>query len=146
MLIEDLDELYSTARATASFKIQANKHPPPEEFRHKVVGFMKHFEYNMASFPQMGAAVQFLEKARKSLVKEIAKAFASENKDVEKTRQIPCRLLLNFSLKLPDEQHHESLTFSCNFLNGPSVHGPPILATSSEVKHPLLVIQDSVKD
>jgi hypothetical protein len=82
-LIEDLAKLYSTACATSWFKIE-NKHPTQEEFRHKVVEFMKHFEYTLASFPQTSEANQFKEQARKSLEKEIAKVLAGENKDVEK--------------------------------------------------------------
>ena len=83
-LIEDLAKLYSTACATSWFKIESKTRPTPEEFRHKVVEFMKHFEYTLASFPQTPAADQFKEQARKSLEKEIAKVLAGENKDVEK--------------------------------------------------------------
>ena len=83
-LIEDLAKLYCTACATSWFKIQGNKHPSKEEFRHKVVEFMKHFEYTLASFPQTDEAEQFREQARKSLEREIAKVLAGENKDVEK--------------------------------------------------------------
>ena len=83
-LIEDLAKLYSTACATSWFKIGHNKHPSREEFRHKVVEFMKHFEYTLASFPQTPAADQFRKQARMSLQKEIAKVLAGENKDVEK--------------------------------------------------------------
>jgi hypothetical protein len=83
-LIEDLAKLYSTACATSWFKIRGNKRPSPEEFRYKVVEFMKHFEYTLASFPQTPAADQFREWAMKSLDREIAKVLAGENKDVEK--------------------------------------------------------------
>ena len=83
-LVEDLAKLYSTACATTWFKIESNMRPTPEEFRDKVVEFMKHFEYTLASFPQTPAADQFREQARKSLEKEIAKVLAGENKDVEK--------------------------------------------------------------
>jgi hypothetical protein len=83
-LIEDLAKLYSTAFATSWFKMGGNKRPSPEEFRHKVVDFMNHFEYTLASFPQTPEADKFKEQARKSLEKEIAKVLAGENKDVEK--------------------------------------------------------------
>jgi hypothetical protein len=83
-LIEDLAKLYSTACATSWFKIAGNKRPSKEEFRHRVVEFMKHFEYTLATFPQTPAADQFREQARKSLEKEIAKVLAGDNKDVEK--------------------------------------------------------------
>jgi hypothetical protein len=83
-LVEDLARLYSTACATAWFKIRRYKRPSQEEFRDKVVEFMKHFEYTLASFPHTPEADQFRERARKSLEKEIAKVLAGENKDVEK--------------------------------------------------------------
>jgi hypothetical protein len=83
-LIEDLAKLYSTACATSWFKIRGNKRPSQEEFRYKVVEFMKHFEYTLASFPQTPAADQFRERAMKSLERQIAKVLAGENKDVEK--------------------------------------------------------------
>src|SRR5215217_1191915 len=68
-LTEDLAKLYSTACATSWFKIAGNKRPSQEEFRHKVVEFMKHFEYTLASFPQTQAAEQFREQARKNVEK-----------------------------------------------------------------------------
>jgi hypothetical protein len=83
-LIEDLAKLYSTACATSWFKIIGNKHPTREEFRTKVVEFMKHFEHTLDSFPQTPSADQFKERARKSLDNEIAQVLAGENKEVEK--------------------------------------------------------------
>jgi hypothetical protein len=83
-LIEDLAKLYSTACATSWFKLGGNKRPSHEEFRQKVVEFMKHFEYTLDSFPQTPAADNFRERARKSLEQEITKVLAGENKDVEK--------------------------------------------------------------
>jgi hypothetical protein len=83
-LVEDLAKLYSTACATAWFKIEGNKRPSREEFRQKVVEFMKHFEYSLASFPPTATADQFRGQARQSLEREITKVLAGENKDVEK--------------------------------------------------------------
>ena len=83
-LVEDLAKLYSTACATSWFKIMGNKRPTKEEFRNKVVEFMRHFEYTLASFPQTPAADQFKEHARKSLDNEIAQVLAGENKEVLK--------------------------------------------------------------
>jgi hypothetical protein len=83
-LVEDLAKLYSTACATAWFKIEGNKRPSREEFRQKVVEFMKHFEYSLASFPPTATADQFRVQARQSLEREITKVLAGENKDVEK--------------------------------------------------------------
>ncbi len=83
-LVEDLAKIYSTACATSWFKIVSKKHPTPDEFRQKVVEFMKHFEYTLASFPQTAEADEFHKLAKKSLEKEIEKVLAGENKDVEK--------------------------------------------------------------
>jgi hypothetical protein len=83
-LIEDLAKLYSTAFATSWFKILGNNRPSQEEFRKKVVEFMKHFEYSLESFPHTAAADQFRQHARKSLEEEIIKVLEGENKDVEK--------------------------------------------------------------
>ena len=83
-LVEDLAKIYSTACATSWFKITGSKHPAKEEFRGKVVEFMRHFEYTLAAFPPVPAAEQFREQARKSLESEIANVLAGENKEVEK--------------------------------------------------------------
>jgi hypothetical protein len=83
-LVEDLAKLYSTACATSWFKIMGNMRPTREEFRGKVIEFMKHFEYTLSSFPQTPAGDQFREHAKVSLEKEIANVLAGENKDVEK--------------------------------------------------------------
>ena len=83
-LIEDFAKLYSTACATSWFKITGAEHPTLEEYREKVVEFMRHFEYTLASFPQTSEGDQFREYVRKSLEKEIAIVLAGDNKDVEK--------------------------------------------------------------
>jgi hypothetical protein len=83
-LMEDLAKIYSTACATSWFKIMGSKKPTKEEFRNKVVEFMKHFEYTLATFPQTPAADQFKEYAKKNLDSEIARVLAGENKEVEK--------------------------------------------------------------
>jgi hypothetical protein len=83
-LVEDLAKIYSTACATSWFRIAGNKKPTKEEFRAKVVEFMKHFEHTLGTFPQNPAADQLREHARKSLDGEIARVVAGENKEVEK--------------------------------------------------------------
>ncbi len=49
-LIEDLAKVYSTACATTWFKVSMNKKPTVEEFRTKVVDFMRNFEYTLSSY------------------------------------------------------------------------------------------------
>lgn len=83
-LVEDLAKIYSTACASAWFRIGGNKKPTKEEFRVKVVEFMRHFEYTLGTFPQNPAADQLREHAKKNLEAEIARVIAGENKEVEK--------------------------------------------------------------
>lgn len=83
-LVEDLAKIYSTACATSWFKISGNKKPAKEEFRAKVVEFMKHFEYTLSSFPNSQEADRFREHATKMLQDEISRVSRGENKEVEK--------------------------------------------------------------
>ncbi len=83
-LVEDLAKVYSTACATSWFKASGNRHPSKEEFRAKVVEFMKHFEYSLQSFPNTPEADSFKERAMKGLQTEITSVLAGENKEVEK--------------------------------------------------------------
>ena len=83
-LVEDLAKVYSTACATSWFKASGKRRPSNEEFRAKVVEFMKHFEYSLQSFPSTPEADSFRERAMKSLQSEITHVLAGENKEVEK--------------------------------------------------------------
>lgn len=83
-LVEDLAKIYATACASAWFRIQGNKRPTKEEFRAKVVEFMKHFDHTLSSFPDTPAASAFREHARKILQAEVTRVLAGENKEVEK--------------------------------------------------------------
>jgi len=82
-LIEEHAKLYSTACATAWFRIEKKK-PDLHEYRAKVAQFMRHFEYTISMFPETPDAETFKEHARKALEAEIAKVLAGENNDVEK--------------------------------------------------------------
>jgi hypothetical protein len=83
-LIEDLAKIYSTACATSWFKIEGNKHPTKEEFRDKVVTFMRHFEHSLSKFPQTQEADQFREYSTGILESEIREVLSGNNKEVEK--------------------------------------------------------------
>ena len=83
-LVEDLAKIYSTACATSWFRIAANKKPTKEEFRAKVIEFMKHFEYTLSTFPDTPEASKFRDHAAKRLQEEISHVSAGENKEVEK--------------------------------------------------------------
>jgi hypothetical protein len=83
-LIEDLAKIYSTACATSWFKITRNKQPPKEEFRKKVVEYMRHFEYTLSTYPQSPEADQFRNYAKKILESEIQNVLSGNNNEVEK--------------------------------------------------------------
>ncbi|MGC2386948.1 MAG: hypothetical protein WA398_08880 [Nitrososphaeraceae archaeon] len=83
-LIEDLAKIYSTACATSWFKVIGNKHPTEEEFRNKVVTFMRHFDYTLSTFPQTQAADQFRNYSMGILESEIKEVLSGNNKEVEK--------------------------------------------------------------
>ncbi len=83
-LVEDLAKIYSTACATSWFKISGNKRPTNEEFRSKVVEFMKHFEYTLSTFPNTQEAQKFRDHANKRLQDEMSRVIKGENKEVEK--------------------------------------------------------------
>ena len=83
-LIEDLAKIYSTACATSLFKITRNKHPTKEEFRKKVVEYMRHFEFTLSTYPQSPEADQFRNYAKKILESEIQNVLSGNNNEVEK--------------------------------------------------------------
>ncbi len=83
-LIEDLAKIYSTACATTWFKITKNKQPSKDEFRKKVVEFMKHFEYTLSTYPKTTESDQFRQYALNNLKTEIENVLAGNNKEVER--------------------------------------------------------------
>ena|ERR671931_532310 len=83
-LIEDLAKIYSTACATTWFKLAKNKNPSREEFRSKVVEFMKHFEHTLSAYPEGQEGANFRSYAQKLLNKEIEIILSGNNKEVEK--------------------------------------------------------------
>jgi hypothetical protein len=83
-LIEDLAKIYSTACATSWFKVIGNKHPTKEEFRNKVVTFMRHFDYTLSLFPKSQEADQFRSYSMEILESKIREVLSGDNKEVEK--------------------------------------------------------------
>jgi hypothetical protein len=83
-LIEDLAKIYSTACATTWFKLAKNKDPSIEEFRLKVIEFMKHFEQTLSAYPEGQEVENFRIYARKLLQREIERILSGNNKEVEK--------------------------------------------------------------
>ena len=83
-LVEDLAKIYATACATSWFKLTHNKKPTREEFRNKVVEFMKHFDFTLQAFPQSPEADNFRNYARGLLENEIQGILSGKNNEVEK--------------------------------------------------------------
>ena len=83
-LVEDLAKLYSTACSTTWYKISQVNYPTKEEFRKKVVEFMKHFEYTLSTFPETEEGIKFKKYALDLLKREIDNVLSGNNKEVEK--------------------------------------------------------------
>ncbi|MGD1837009.1 MAG: hypothetical protein ACPKPY_02990 [Nitrososphaeraceae archaeon] len=83
-LIENLAKLYSTACATSWYKINNIDNPTPNEFRNKVVEFMKHFEYTLSTFPNNDEGNRFRNYSKNLLNNEINLILDGKNKEVER--------------------------------------------------------------
>ena len=83
-VIEELAKAYPAQCATTWFKITKNHKPSQEEYRSKVVEYMKIFEYLLATYPQGPDTGKLKELVKKSLAKEMEKVLKGDNKDVER--------------------------------------------------------------
>ena len=83
-VIEELAKSYPAQCATTWFKITKNHNPTKEEYRDKVVEYMKQFEYLLATYPQCPETNKLKELVKKSLDNEIEKVLHGNNNDVER--------------------------------------------------------------
>jgi hypothetical protein len=83
-VIEELAKAYPAQCATTWFKITKNHKPSQEEYRNKVVEYMKIFEYLLATYPQGIETDKLKELVKKSLNREIERVLKGDNKDVER--------------------------------------------------------------
>jgi flagellar biosynthesis component FlhA len=83
-IIEELAKAYPAQCATTWFKITKNHKPTQEEYRNKVVEYMKIFEYLLATYPHGPDTDKLKEFVKKSLAKEIERVLKGDNKDVER--------------------------------------------------------------
>ena len=83
-LVEDLAKIYSTACATSWYKVNNIFNPTLDEFRDKVIEYMKHFEYTLSTFPDTSESHKFKQFAKNLLKNEIEKVGKGENKEVER--------------------------------------------------------------
>ncbi len=83
-VIEELAKAYPAQCATTWFKITKNHKPSKEEYRNKVVEYMKIFEYLLATYPQGLETDELKDLVKKSLAREIEKVLKGDNNDVER--------------------------------------------------------------
>ena len=83
-VIEELAKSYPAQCATTWFKITKNHKPTKEEYRDKVVEYMRQFEYLLATYPQCLETDKLEELVKKSLDNEIEKVLQGNNNDVER--------------------------------------------------------------
>ena len=83
-VIEELAKAYPAQCATTWFKIAKNHKPSKEEYRNKVVEYMRQFEYLLATYPQCLEKDELKDLVKKSLAREIEKVLKGDNNDVER--------------------------------------------------------------
>jgi hypothetical protein len=83
-VIEELAKAYPAQCTTTWFKITKNHKPSKEEYRNKVVEYMKLFEYLLSTYPQCLETDELKDLVKKSLAREIEKVLKGDNNDVER--------------------------------------------------------------
>ncbi len=83
-VIEELAKAYPAQCATTWFKVTKNHKPSKEEYRNKVVEYMRQFEYLLATFPQGPETDKLKDLVKKSLAREIEKVLEGNNNEVER--------------------------------------------------------------
>ena len=83
-VIDDMARGYAAPCATTWFKVTNNKNPTKEEYRKKVVEFMKHFNYTLSIYPAGQESDNFRSYAKSLLQQEIERILSGNNKEVEK--------------------------------------------------------------
>ena len=83
-VIEELAKAYPAQCATIWFKIIKNHKPTKEEYRDKVIEYMKQFEYLLATYPQCLETDKLEERIKKSLDNAIEKVLQGNNYEVER--------------------------------------------------------------
>jgi hypothetical protein len=83
-VIEELAKAYPAQCATTWFKITKNHKPSKEEYRNKVVEYMRQFEYLLATYPQCLEKDELKDLVKISLAREIERVIKGNNNDVER--------------------------------------------------------------
>ena len=110
-VIEELAKAYPAKCATTWFKITRNHKPSEEDYRNKVVEYMKIFEYLLATYPPGPDTDRLKELVKRILAKEIEKVLKGDNKDVERRHKhyvmnSPSPVYSNDTLKEVSEQQY----------------------------------------
>jgi hypothetical protein len=127
-VIEELAKAYPAQCATTWFKITKNHKPSEEEYRNKVVEYMKIFEYLLATYPPGPDTDRLKEVVKKILAKEIDKVLKGDNKDVEKRHRhyvinSPSPVYSNDILKngVSEQQQQQQQEKSIDIITKPSI-------------------------
>jgi len=83
-VIEELAKAYPAQCATTWFKVTGNLNPSEEEYRDKVVEYMKQFEFLLATYPQGHEKEKLKNIVRSALEREIKRVLDGDNNEVEK--------------------------------------------------------------
>jgi hypothetical protein len=87
-VIEELAKNYAAPCTTRWFKVSNNKNPSTEQYREKVVEFMKQFEAILSGqLPPSEQSASCLEYAKKLLRSQISLIRRGNNKEVERRFQ-----------------------------------------------------------
>lgn len=87
-VIEELAKNYAAPCTTTWFKVTNNKKPSNEEYRAKVIEFVKQFEQIMSEqLPNSQQTTSFLEYVKKQLQSQILLIRRGNNKEVERRFQ-----------------------------------------------------------
>jgi hypothetical protein len=84
-VIEELPKNYAAPCTTTWFKVTNNKRPSKEEYRKKVIEFMKHFEHTLSNYyPDSAQKEQLTEYVKRGLQKTIHSVKIGNDKEVER--------------------------------------------------------------
>jgi len=83
-VIEELAKAYPAQCATTWFKVTRNLNPSEDEYRNKVVEYMKQFEFLLATYPQGPEKEKLKDIVKSALEREIKKVLDGDNNEVEK--------------------------------------------------------------
>lgn len=83
-VIEELANAYPVQCTTTWFKILRNDKPTAEQYRNKVVEYMKQFRYLLETYPQSPETDKLKELVNKALNKEIENVLQGSNSEVER--------------------------------------------------------------